>query len=48
MRQNFDPPSDPYGDEVHCPVCDYCMEQEAWTDEWICKHCQEEEEKENE
>jgi len=34
-RTNFDPPSDPYGDEVHCHICDACMVQNSGG-EWEC------------
>jgi hypothetical protein len=32
----FDPPSDPYGNEVRCPFCDYEMEQYSLTKEYYC------------
>jgi hypothetical protein len=32
---NFDPPTDPYGDERHCPTCDACMVQSSAGD-WEC------------
>ena len=38
MREDYDPPSDPYGNEVHCPICDYCMEKEDFPGgEYVCK-----------
>ena len=42
----FDPPSDPYGDEVHCPICDAVMEEEAIGSVgigWVCKQYHEDE-----
>jgi hypothetical protein len=41
IRTNFDPPSDPYGDEVHCHICDACMVQDS-TGEWECLEYHEE------
>jgi hypothetical protein len=40
----FDPPSDPYGNEVHCPICDYCMEKEDFPGGgYICNQIHEDE-----
>ena len=32
----YDPPSDPYANEVTCPICDHLMEYNSWTREWEC------------
>lgn len=32
----FDPPSDPYGNEHNCRICDGAMEYDAWADTWYC------------
>jgi DNA-directed RNA polymerase subunit RPC12/RpoP len=34
----YDPPFDPYGDEVRCPLCDHLMEYNSWVREWECNH----------
>ena len=37
----FDPPSDPFGDEVHCHICDAVMVQSS-DGEWECLQYHEE------
>ena len=32
----FDPPSDPYGDEKNCRHCDCPMEYDPWAKVWYC------------
>jgi hypothetical protein len=32
----YDPPSDPFGNEVRCPVCDGPAKWDDWTKEWYC------------
>lgn len=32
----FDPPSDPFGDEKHCRICDGDLVRDPWTKEWHC------------
>ena len=32
----FDPPSDQFGSEKSCPLCDRALEQERFTGEWYC------------
>ncbi len=34
----FDPPSDPYGNEKVCPICDELLEYNPLTREWECTH----------
>ncbi len=33
---NFDPPSDPYGNDRQCRICDADMERDSLTREWYC------------
>ena len=35
-RTNFDPPSDPYGDERRCRICDHEMEYNPLIRAWEC------------
>jgi hypothetical protein len=34
----FDPPSDPYGDEITCPFCDHGLEDKGMLSfhDWVC------------
>lgn len=32
----FDPPSDPFGDEKRCSLCDGELEYNEWTKEYYC------------
>jgi hypothetical protein len=34
----FDPPSDPYGDEKCCLICDALLEYNPLTRTWECTH----------
>lgn len=34
----FDPPSDPYGDEKRCRICDELLEYNPLVREWECIH----------
>lgn len=36
MRTNFDPPSDPYGNDRQCHICDSDLVYDGWTKEWYC------------
>ena len=35
---NFDPPSDPYGDEHNCRLCDQPLTRDPYTREWYCEN----------
>ena len=32
----FDPPSDPFGNEKTCRLCDAAMVYDSWMSEWYC------------
>jgi len=32
----FDPPSDPYGEEKQCLICDEPLEYDSWMRVWYC------------
>ena len=34
----YDPPSDPYGNEKRCRICDELLEYNPLTREWECTH----------
>lgn len=34
----FDPPSDPYGNEKYCRICDEPLEWNSLIREWECTH----------
>lgn len=39
----YDPPSDPYGYEKRCKICDAIMEIDNFTGELVCRNCENEE-----
>lgn len=42
MKTIYDPPSDPYGHEKRCKICDTVMEFDKYNREFYCEKCEEE------